>query len=336
MTTPMTAMQGICQCFCPCPPCSSCNAYADSLRLKQNDTPTGVMAMPAACIPCITAVDIAASPLVATILHTGVPAGAITFVSTHASSATTFHFATATPLPNPTGTAVSANVHDVAITAGSTTCSPAHVAAGMATVEEMVPADAPLNVRQSRTCMTRQHVPMTARLKHYVDMLDGTILTLQSRLVVQRESNLYLAFEEGLPSSCGAHKNNNDAHATKALRMEHTLIFSLEVLHTIRQYMKSMTDAASILQTLVVAVPLIRIFSVRLFDTVPDCSHRLLEMSVHLGSIAFDSASLTGASLDFGRSSAKSSALFTKLNLTAYSKISDQYPNLDLHTVFSV
>ena len=55
-------------------------------------------------------------------------------------------------------------------------------------------------------------------------------------------------------------------------------------------------------------IPLIRTVSAQLFDIVPNCSQKLSELSVHLGSIVLDSAVLTKARFDFSQSNEESSA----------------------------
>ncbi len=78
---------------------------------------------------------------------------------------------------------------------------------------------------------------------------------------------------------------------------------------------------------------MIRTVSAQLFDIIPNCSRRLSELSVHLGSIVLDSAALTKARFDFSQSNKESSTLLNEVKLMVDSKISKQYPNLDFFKV---
>ena len=72
-----------------------------------------------------------------------------------------------------------------------------------------------------------------------------------------------------------------------------------------------------------------RIASAKLYRFLPSCSHKLSELSLHLGSIVLDSAILTKASFNFSQSNKESAELLDELNLIVDSKLSKQYPNLD-------
>ena len=74
---------------------------------------------------------------------------------------------------------------------------------------------------------------------------------------------------------------------------------------------------------------MIRTVSAQLFDLIPNCSQKLSEISVHLGSIVIDSAALTTARFDFSQSNYESSSNLNKVKLMVDSKLSKQYPNLD-------
>jgi hypothetical protein len=85
----------------------------------------------------------------------------------------------------------------------------------------------------------------------------------------------------------------------------------------------------SITEILPSSIHVIRIVSAQLFEILPHCSQKLSELSVHLGSILLDSASLTKAKFDFGNSNDESSIFLDEVKLIVDSKISKQYPNLD-------
>jgi len=85
----------------------------------------------------------------------------------------------------------------------------------------------------------------------------------------------------------------------------------------------------SIPRVLPSSIPLIRTISAQLYEILPNCSQKLSELSVHLGSIVLDSAALTTASFDFTQLNKESAILLDKVKLMADSKLSKQYPNLD-------
>ncbi|MDH3677724.1 MAG: hypothetical protein OEQ12_05420, partial [Nitrosopumilus sp.] len=69
--------------------------------------------------------------------------------------------------------------------------------------------------------------------------------------------------------------------------------------------------------------------SAKLVDIHPQSSQQLCELSVHMGSIVLDSATLTTAQFDFSQSNTQSSLLLDEVKLMVDSKISKQYPHLD-------
>ena len=124
----------------------------------------------------------------------------------------------------------------------------------------------------------------------------------------------------------------NNTHL-KAIKLERTMAFSLEVLSQIKKRIGKISDVNSIPQVLPPAIPLIRTASAQLFDIVPHCSQKLSELSVHLGSILLDSAALTKARFDYSQSNEESSTLLNEVKLMVDCKINKQYPNLDFFKV---
>ena len=93
--------------------------------------------------------------------------------------------------------------------------------------------------------------------------------------------------------------------------------------------MKRISNVNSIPEVLPPSIPMIRTVSAQLFDVLPNCSQKLSEISVHLGSIVLDSAALTTARFDFSQSNTESSTILNEVKLMVGSKLSKQYPNLD-------
>ncbi|HET9009720.1 MAG TPA: hypothetical protein VFN17_06340 [Nitrosarchaeum sp.] len=123
--------------------------------------------------------------------------------------------------------------------------------------------------------------------------------------------------------------DDDDHTYVKALDFERTIVFSLEILAQIQKKMGSISGITSIPDLLPFTIPMIRTVSAKLFNLLPDCSQSLSELSVHLGSILFDSAILTEARFDFSQSNLESSLVLNEVKLMVDSKISKQYPNLD-------
>jgi len=121
----------------------------------------------------------------------------------------------------------------------------------------------------------------------------------------------------------------------KAIKLELTVSFSLEVLTLIKKRTKKISNVNSIPVVLPTTIPMIRTISAQLFDIVPHCSQKLSELSVHLGSIVLDSATLTKARFDFSQSNEESSIMLNEVKLMVDCKISKQYPNLDFFKVFN-
>lgn len=83
-------------------------------------------------------------------------------------------------------------------------------------------------------------------------------------------------------------------------------------------------------KTMAYAVIIMRTISACLHELSPTSSRKLSELSVHLGSIVLDSATLTKAQFDFNNLNYEAEALLDKVKLMVDSKIDKQYPNLEI------
>ncbi len=166
-------------------------------------------------------------------------------------------------------------------------------------------------------------VTLVPRLEYSVNLLDEIIEILKKKRNDLKKSNKDLVsdFDE------------TDEIFLKAIELERIMVFSLEILLQIKKRTGSISGVSSIPEILPSSIPMIRTVSAQLFDIVPNCSQKLSELSVHLGSIVLDSAALTKARFDFSQSNKESSILLDEVKLTADSKISKQYPNLDFFKV---
>ena len=162
-------------------------------------------------------------------------------------------------------------------------------------------------------------VTLVPRLQYSLNLLDEIIDILEIKRNNLKILNQYLKtdFDE------------HDESHHKAIKLEETVLFSLDILLQIKKITCSISGVTSIPKILPSSIPLIRTISAQLFGILPNCSQKLSELSVHLGSIVLDSAALTTARFDFIQSNQESTNLLDKVKLMVDSKLSKQYPNLD-------
>ncbi len=162
-------------------------------------------------------------------------------------------------------------------------------------------------------------VTLVPRMKYSLELLNDVIDTLDSRRndLKNTNSNLDLDFDD------------TDQSQVSALKLEYLVVFSVDVLLHVKKSLEKISNVASIPKVLPSAIPIFRTVSANLFDVLPECSGKLSELSVHLGSIVLDSAALTTARFDFSCSNTESSVILNEVKLMANSKLNKQYPNLD-------
>ncbi|RNJ79142.1 MAG: hypothetical protein EB829_02840 [Nitrosopumilus sp. H8] len=161
-------------------------------------------------------------------------------------------------------------------------------------------------------------VMLVPRLKYSGILLDGIIDSLQEARDSLHTSNKHLADCEEL-GKC----------EWEALKSEAAVMSALEAITKIKRKAGQISGVMSIPEVLPASIQVVRTVSASLYEMMPDCSQRLSELSVHLGSIVLDSAAITQARFDFGRSNSESSDLLDEAKLIADSKLKKQYPNLD-------
>jgi hypothetical protein len=162
-------------------------------------------------------------------------------------------------------------------------------------------------------------VSLVPRLEYSINLLNDIIDILKIKRHALKKSNKDLVSDF----------NDTDDLFLKAIELERIIIFSLEILFQIQKRIGCISSVYTIPELLSSAIPLIRITSAQLFEIIPNCSQKLSELSVHLGSIVLDSAVLTKARFDFSQSNEESSILLDEVKLMVDSKINKQYPNLD-------
>ena len=162
-------------------------------------------------------------------------------------------------------------------------------------------------------------VTLVPRLDYSVNLLDDIIEILQEMRIKLKNTHQYLVTDF----------DNDDQSHLKNIKLEHLVVYSLEILLKIKNQIGSISGINSIPEILPSSIPMIRTISAKLFVLFPMCSQKLSELSVHLGSIVLDSAVLTKARFDFSKSNHTCAILLDEVKLMADSKLNKQYPLVD-------
>jgi hypothetical protein len=168
-----------------------------------------------------------------------------------------------------------------------------------------------VNISQTRT--------IVPRLYYSNNLLAKIIDVLKNKKSKLKKSNRILFAEY----------EDQDFTCLKAIDLERTVSFSIEILNYIQKRIESVSRIDEIPKIFPSLVPMIRTISAQLIDIIPESSHLLSELSVHIGSIVLDSATITKAQFDFSQSNIESLLMLDEVKLMVDSKISKQYPHLD-------
>ena len=164
-----------------------------------------------------------------------------------------------------------------------------------------------------------QNVTIVPRLIYSNELLCEIIDILKEKRTEIRKSNQIILSKF----------DNESSEGQKALDSEKIIAFSIEILSQIQKRTEMISGIVDIPKILPSAVSMIRTISAQLFEITSECSQKLSELSVHLGSIVLDSATLTKARFDFRLTNEESTNLLDEVKLMVDSKINKQYPNLD-------
>ena len=170
--------------------------------------------------------------------------------------------------------------------------------------------DSPKNILYS--------VTLVPRIEYSVAILDDMIRILTKKKFELKKFNREII-------NC----EESDTIIIHAVEQERMILFSLEILLAIRGIVNQISGIDSIPESMSSTISMSRTASAKLYPFLPSCSHKLSELSLHLGSIVLDSAILTKANFNFNQSNKESAELLNELNLIVNSKLSKQYPNLD-------
>jgi hypothetical protein len=169
-------------------------------------------------------------------------------------------------------------------------------------------------------------VTLVPRLDYSVNLLNDIIEILQEKKIELKNVNQYLITDF----------NEDNKFHLKNIKLEHLVVYSLDILDKIKNQIGSISGINSIPKILPSSIPMIRIVSAKLFVLFPMYSQKLSELSVHLGSIVLDSAVLTKARFDFSKSNHMSAMLLDEVKLMTDSKLNKRYPLVDFYKLFNV
>ena len=172
---------------------------------------------------------------------------------------------------------------------------------------------------------TSHFVTLVPRLDYSVNLLNDIIKILQEKRFELKNINQHLVTDF----------DKNDQSHLKNIKLEHLVVYSLEILLKIKNQIGSISGINSIPKILPYSIPMMRTVSAKLFGVFPICSQKLSELSVHLGSVVLDSAVLTNASFDFSKSNSVSTIFLDEVKLMADSKLNKQYPLVDFSKLFN-
>ena len=168
-----------------------------------------------------------------------------------------------------------------------------------------------------------QNQTIIPRLDYSINLISKVIDSLQNKKTELKALNQKLVdYEE-------------HDECLRTIEIERVISYCLESLFCIQKKVDLVTRIDAIPKIFPSIVPVIRTISAQLVDILPDSSQKLSELSVHLGSIVLDSATLTKAQFDFNHLNRESSILLDEVKLMVDSKISKQYAHLDFFTLKS-
>ncbi len=168
-----------------------------------------------------------------------------------------------------------------------------------------------VNISQIRTIIPR--------LYYSNNLLDKIIDVLKNKKSKLKKSNRILLTQY----------DDQDLTCIHSIDLERTVSFSIEILNYIQKRIESVSRIDEIPKVFPSLVPMIRTISAQLIDIIPESSQLLSELSVHIGSIVLDSATITKAQFDFSQSNIESLLMLDEVKLMVDSKINKQYPHLD-------
>lgn len=164
-----------------------------------------------------------------------------------------------------------------------------------------------------------QNRTIVPRLYYSNDLLAKILYVLNHEKIKIKHSNKVLVTEY----------DDQNPNCKRAIDLERTISFSIGILYYAQKKIGTVSRIDEIPKIFPSLVHMLRTISAKLIDILPESSKNLSELSVHLGSIVLDSATLTTAQFNFSNSNTESSFVLDEVKLMVDSKLRKQYPHLD-------
>lgn len=161
---------------------------------------------------------------------------------------------------------------------------------------------------------------ITPRLEYALRLTDNTLKELR------KERHRLSKNNQNVFADCSDLKQSE----LGPINQEKILHFVIDSLNLIKRNLQNLSGIESLPKSLPPLIPTIRTLSAQLFSHFPTHSQNLIDLSLVLGGILMDSATLTGARFDFHQTNKESTTLLDEVKLMVDSKINKQYPNLSI------
>ena len=164
---------------------------------------------------------------------------------------------------------------------------------------------------------------LNPRLDYAAQLVDEILEALVQRKFELHTNNLglYTKKEENTYASL---------EFERQLNIELEIFRVVEALRQVRSHIDSVFGLQNIILVLAPTISIVRTIRARLLFLFPETDVALGELSLILGGLMIDTGQLTDAKLDFKEANHESTRLLDEAKLIADSKISKQFPNLDL------
>ena len=161
------------------------------------------------------------------------------------------------------------------------------------------------------------------RLEYATELVDGILDALVQKKFELHKNNLDLYT-----------KDKEDRHTFLEfgswLNFELEICYAVEALRQVRRKIECVFGLVNIVVVLAPTISIVRIVRSKLHCSFPETDVALGELRLVLGGLIIDTGHLTDAKLDFEQANCESRRLLDEAKLIADSKISKQFPNLDL------
>ena len=168
------------------------------------------------------------------------------------------------------------------------------------------------DMKASGSLNSSHSVTLVPRLEYSVGLLSEITSILSQR-------------QDELVASNSDITDMQDPRQIRSLDLEKEISCCHEAITIVRHQVSEISDLRGFPAVLPPIISTIRTISAQIHGIIPDCSKMLSEVSVHLGSIALDSASLTKSRFDFVKSNKESAEMLDEVRLTIDTRMNRRY-----------